>query len=376
MSAAKKIVLVSVINDLVTDARVNKTCMVLEESGYSVVLIGRRLPNSLPLPNWLFKAERMVLLFKRGPAFYFFFNLRLFFKLLFKKCDLLFANDLDTLWPNYLVSKLKGVPLIYDSHELFCDVPELMATPFKRKLWQRLEGKIVPKLKYCITVNNSIAAIFEKRYNVKFNVIRNIPDFSMKGFQPKTRQELGLPTNKKIIVMQGAGINIDRGSEELVDAMAQVNNAILLVIGGGDVWPLLQKKVSDKRLQDKVRLISKIPKQELLHYTCNADLGVTIDKNTNPNYYNSLPNKLFDYIHCSVPVLASHLPEIEKVIHEYGIGTFIPNHQPETIARCLNELLNSTELNIFKANTARAAAELTWEKEKHKYLEILRQINY
>lgn len=121
------------INDLVTDNRVHKICTTLEECGYEVRLIGRKLPGSLPLPAWSFGAERMSLLFKTGPLFYLFFNLRLFFRLLFKKADLLYANDLDTLLPNYLVAGIKNIPLIYDSHELFCEVPELQHSALKKK---------------------------------------------------------------------------------------------------------------------------------------------------------------------------------------------------------------------------------------------------
>lgn len=374
--STKKIVIISVINDLVTDARVNKTCNVFLESNYDVVLVGRKLPDSLPLPQRPFKAERMSLIFTKGPAFYLFFNLRLFFKLLFKKCDLLFANDLDTLLANYWASKLKQVPLVYDSHELFCDVPELLSSPSKRKIWQRLEQRIVPKLKYCITVNQSIASIFEEKYKVKFHVIRNIPDMNVAAFKPKSRQELGLPTDKKIILLQGAGINIDRGAEELVEAMALVDNAQLLIIGGGDVWPVLEKMVTEKQLETKVILKRKIPKQELLHYTFNSDLGISIDKNTNPNYYNSLPNKLFDYIHCGIPVLASRLPEIEKIVKGYSVGTFIPSHQPSQIAETINSLFALGNLELYKKNTVLAAKELNWTIEKQKYLEILKQIKY
>ncbi len=127
MFTTKRIALVSVINDLVTDTRVNKTCNLLCEAGYEVVLIGRKLPDSLELPGWPFRAVRINLLFKSGPFFYLFFNFRLFFRLLFTKADLLFANDLDTLLANYLVSRLIKIPLVYDSHELFCEVPELIS---------------------------------------------------------------------------------------------------------------------------------------------------------------------------------------------------------------------------------------------------------
>ncbi len=372
MFTTKKIAIVSVINDLVTDNRVNKTCLTLIESGFEVILIGRELPDSLPVPKWPFKAIRMRLLFLKGPLFYFFFNLRLFFKLLFKKADLLFANDLDTLLPNYLVSKMRSIPLIYDSHELFCEVPELLNSPTKRKIWQGIESKIVPKLKTCITVNESIAKIFEEKYLVKFKVIRNISD-SIIDFKPMSKVELGMPEDKKIILLQGAGINIDRGAEELIDAMQYAEDALLFIIGSGDVWKVLEQKIKAQKLEGKVKLINKIPKKELMNYTYNADLGLSIDKNTNLNYYYSLPNKIFDYIQAGTPILASKLPEIEKIISHYKIGDFIDTHNPKAIAAKINEMLASSKLQEYKANTITAAEELSWANEKQKLKTIFSQ---
>lgn len=373
MFTTKKIALVSVINDLVTDNRVNKTCNALIECNYHVVLIGRRLPDSLPLPHWPFKAIRMRLFFRKGPLFYVFFNIRLFFTLLFKKADLLYANDLDTLLPNYLIARLKKIPLIYDSHELFCEVPELQHSPFKKRIWLKLEGWIVPRLNNCITVNESIAEVFSKKYKVAFHSIRNISDYPT-HFSPKSKEALNLPEDKKILILQGAGINIDRGAEELIEAMGSVKNALLLIIGGGDVWPFLEKRIKETGLSDRVKLIQKIPKQELMHYTALADLGLTIDKNTNLNYYYSLPNKIFDYIHAEIPVLASRLPEIEKIITGYGIGDFIKDHQPETISDKINDMLQSPRLPEYKANTRTAKENLNWFLEKQKLIQIIQTI--
>jgi glycosyltransferase involved in cell wall biosynthesis len=366
----QKIAIVSVINDLVTDNRVNKTCLTLRSCGYDVILIGRKLPGSLPLPDWPFKSHRLRLWFRKGPLFYLFFNLRLFFQLLFRKSHLLYANDLDTLLPNYLVARLKGVPLIYDSHELFCEVPELQQSPVKRKIWLKLEGLIVPKLKTCITVNDSIARLFGEKYHVRFESVRNISD-PVPGFLPKTREALDLPAGKKIILLQGAGINVDRGAEELIDAMAFVENCLLLIIGGGDVWEVLQEKVRKQDLSAKVRLISKIPRQELMHYTYNADLALSVDKNTNLNYYYSLPNKIFDYIHAGVPILASDLPEIRQIIASYEIGEFISDHSPVHIAGRINDLLSSDRLFAYRRHMARAQRELNWSAEQQKLRRII-----
>jgi glycosyltransferase involved in cell wall biosynthesis len=367
----KKIAIVSVINDLVTDNRVNKTCFALKECGYEVVLIGRKLPASLPLPLWPFTSIRMKLLFKQGPLFYLFFNLHLFFRLLFRKAHLLYANDLDTLLPNYLVSHIKKIPLIYDSHELFCEVPELQHTQFKKAVWQKLESWIVPKLKTCITVNESIADLFRQKYKVAFHSIRNISDYPT-SFVPRSRKELGLPENKNILILQGAGINVDRGAEELIDAMRFVDTALLLIIGSGDVWDVLEEKVKAQMLRDKVRLIRKIPKNELMHYTHAADLALSVDKNTNLNYYYSLPNKIFDYINAEIPILASHLPEIEKIITTYAVGDFIKDHHPETIAEKINALLGSEKLQEYKRNTLKAKNELQWSIERLKLLSLIK----
>lgn len=335
------------------------------DCGYEVLLLGRVLNTSLPVPNWPFQNKRLRLWFKSGPLFYLEFNFRLFLFLLFRPCQLLYANDLDCLGPNFLISKFKSVPIIYDSHELFCEVPELQKSRLKRKIWGTLEGFIVPRIKHCVTVNDSIARILKEKYGVPFLSVRNIPSLT-KDFIPKDRSELGLPLDKKILLLQGAGINIDRGAEELILAMRKVKDALLLIIGSGDVWPLLEKLINENQVQDRVKLIPKLPRAELLNYTFNADLGLSLDKNTNTNYFFSLPNKVFDYLHCAVPILTSRLPEIEKIVLAYQIGEFIENHDPEHIAEKINGLLSSSRLAQYKQNTFHAIQELNWEVEKKK----------
>jgi len=369
-----KRVIVSVINDLVTDVRVKKSCDELVGLGYDVLLVGRKLPHSSSLPNWTYRSVRMNLVFTKGVLFYLFFNFRLFFLLLFRKADLLLANDLDTLLPNYLISKIKRIPLVYDSHELFCEVPELMDAPLKKKTWEWLEAWIVPKLKYAITVNQSIADVFNSKYGITFSVVRNIPPV-LPVFHAKTKQELNMPMNKHIFILQGAGINVDRGAEELILAMKYIDNAVLYVIGSGDVWQDLVKLVTEKGLDKKVILIPKLPKEELLNYTRLADIGIAIDKDTNLNYRYSLPNKLFDYIHAEVPILASKMVEIENVIKKFDIGDFIDDHDPQHIAEKLNGMLLSPNYKKWKENLKHAKNVLTWDEEKKTFIQIIQSIN-
>ena len=371
-SKKHKRAIVSVINDLVTDQRVHRTCMVLYELGYDVLLVGKKKKNSKVLPDRVYKTKRMHLFFEKGVCFYLEFQIRLSFFLLRNKANLLYANDLDTLFPNFLTSNLKKSTLIYDSHEIFCEVPELLATPFKKKIWLTLEKSIVPKLKYCITVNNSIAKWFMEKYTIQFNVVRNIGDFSTVD-QLKSRAELGIPENKKMILIQGAGINIDRGAEEVVEAMQYLTQIVLYIIGSGDVIGQLKQMCIEKQLQDKIVFIDKIPADILVHYTACADLGLTLDKDTNLNYRYSLPNKVFDFINAGIPILSSRLPELEALINKYQIGDFIDNHQPKHIATKINELLSSIDYSIWKRNTQLAKKENCWQIEKQHLIKVIKQ---
>lgn len=357
--------IVSVINDLSTDQRVHKTATTLAQMGFQVTLVGRKQRKSIPLPTRDYATKRLFLLFESGPLFYAEYQIRLFWYLLFHKADILVANDLDTLLPNFLISKIKRGNLVYDTHELFCEVPELQHTPLKKNMWKSLEKWIFPKLKTVITVNDSIANIYSKKYNVPVKVVRNIPMKKGTTLNHISKAELHLPADKKIIVLQGAGINIDRGAEEAVLAMQYVNDAILLIIGSGDVMAILKQLVNTHRLETKVFFTGKVPLEKLLQYTQYADLGLTLDKDTNINYRYSLPNKLFDYIHSNVPVLASNLIEVKKIIDHYQVGTCIENHDPQHIANKINSML-ADEMNLkrWKENTQKAAQELSWDKEK------------
>ena len=189
------------------------------------------------------------------------------------------------------------------------------------------------------------------------------------------RKELGLPASKKIIILQGAGINIDRGAEELVESMNYLPEYLLLIIGGGDVIPDLKKIVLEKNLQSQVRFIAKQPIEILRKYTAASNLGATLDKANNINYKLSLPNKLFDYIHAGIPVLTSDLPELKNIVIGYNIGKVCPDHDPKNISNLIMEMLSSDEqIKIWEENSAIAAKELNWDKEKEKLLSIFKKI--
>lgn len=310
-------------------------------------------------------------MFKSGALFYAALNLRLFFYLLFKKTDVILANDLDTLLPAYLVSKLRGKRLVYDSHEYFTEAEGLTGRSFQKNVWLAIERSIFPKLKDVYTVNESIAAIYRKQYGVDVKVVRNIPE--LKPLEKiKSREELGLPTDRKILLLQGAYIDPDRGGVELVQAMQYVRHALLLIIGSGRDIERIKSLIVELKLEQKVKVIPKLPFDELRQYTANVDLGLSLDKPLHLNYTLSLPNKLFDYIHAATPVLVSDLPELRRIVTTYKVGMLAERVEPDYLSDCINEAFSDSSYNQWKQNCINAREELNWQNESKVLVEIYR----
>lgn len=310
------------------------------------------------------------MLFKKGFLFYALFNIRLFFFLLFHKFDLLVSNDLDTLLPNFLVSKLKRLPLVYDSHEYFTGVPELQNRRFVRDVWRSIEKAIFPSLKYVMTVSDSIADQYKSEYGLIPLVVRNCAKISDKII-PFTRKEIDIHPGHLLLILQGTGINIDRGGKELIDAINLTENVSLLIVGAGDQFGFLEKKVSDMNLSERIKLIPKCSWETLMKYTRSADAGISLDKNSNLNYLFSLPNKLFDYLSAGIPVIATDLPEIAKILKENDCGITISRPVPEEIRKAIIALRDNRKLlSNLKLNSVMASKSINWETESLKVKEL------
>jgi len=360
---SRKKVAFSVINCICFDQRVQKIAETVSKLDCEITIIGRRLGDCCDSDSVPFRTKRFRMLFKRGFFFYKFFNVRLFFYLLNHKFDLLVANDLDTLPANYLVSKLKHLPLVYDSHEYFTGVPELNNKPFRKWFWKTIERSIFPYLKYVMTVSDSISEQYEIEYKIRPLVVRNCSPVSS-DIKPYLHRDLGIPEDHLLLVIQGGGINIDRGGEELIEAINETESVILLVIGAGDVYKILKDRTDSLNLGGRIRFIPKLPWPEMMRYTKTADAGLTLDKGTNLNYRFILPNKLFDYISAGIPVIASRRFEVEKIVIGNNCGIIIPEITPQEISNAIKKLLDDRALlNKLKQNSVYASESLNWENE-------------
>lgn len=373
-----KRVIITVISDLVTDQRVHKVSLTLYEAGYDVLLIGARRRQSLDLLPRPYTARRIRMLFQKKVFFYAEFNLRLFLLLLFTPGDIFLGNDLDALPGTWLAAKLRRKPVVYDTHEYYLGMPELEGRHFVKKCWQRIERYLFPRLEHIYTICDSFAGLYHQDYGRTLDVVRNVPLLNSGPSVPLPLEiETRIPRDKFLLLFQGAGINPQRGVEELVAAMGYLDprQFHLIIIGGGDVFPGIVRLVRELSLDDRITLIPKVPFEVLRSLTPRAQLGLSLDKPNNINHVYGLPNKIFDYLHAGVPVLVSHVVELEKIVRAYDVGDFIEHHSPEHIAAKIEAISRDpARLAAWKRNTEKVRLECNWEREGRIVVGIFEQI--
>jgi len=354
----------AVTNDLSYDQRMIRICTSLSNAGYAVTLIGRRWRKTPPATAQPFLQKRLFCFFKKGKLSYLEYNLRLFFYVLFIKADAVCAIDLDTILPFYTISALKRIPRIYDAHELFCEMKEVVTRPAVYRMWKAVERFTVPKFKYGYTVNEPIAQEFCRMYNVQYEVIRNVP----------VLQPLIIPAKtEKYILYQGA-VNEGRSFETLIPAMQYVN-ARLIICGDGNFMQQARQLVQEFNLNEKVIFKGKLLPAELKEYTGMAWAGVTIFENNGLNNFYSLGNRFFDYLHAGLPQLCVNYPVYQEINNQHAVAVLIDDLRPETIARGLNELLNNEKLYTFlQQNCLQARQVFNWQQEEKKLLSFYKNI--
>lgn len=361
MGGLKRIIF-TVTNDLSYDQRMQKICRSLSSAGYEVELVGRQRGFSIPFTNEPFKQTRLQCIFNKGKLFYIEYNIRLLFYLTFSQFDAACAIDLDTIVPLCITGKLKGAKLVYDAHEYFTEVPEVVRRPKVQKIWQWVERIFVPQFDLIYTVSGGLAELYEQKYGKRVEVIMNVPN-SQPLPSPKGEARAGF------ILYQGA-LNEGRGLEHLIAAMQQIDCPLKLA-GEGDLSAQLRQQVKNMRLESKITFLGYIPPVELKKITAQATIGINLVENTGLSYYYSLSNKFFDYIHASVPQVCIAFPEYEKLNKTYNVALLVGDCSTVQISGAINRLLKDEGLyRQLQKNCEVCSHVLNWQQEEIKLLDL------
>lgn len=360
----KKRIVCTVTNDLNYDQRMIRICTSLSNAGYDVTLVGFKRKKSPPLVPQPFRQYRIPIIAEQGKLLYIDYWTKLFFFLLFRKADILCAIDLDTIMPVYYASKIRRKKRVYDAHELFTELQEVVTRPAIYRMWKWIESHTVPRFPVGYTVGAFIAKEFKRRYNVDYHLVRN-----MTVLKPLTIPE----KTDRYILYQGA-VNVGRCFEYLIPAMRQVN-ARLIVCGEGNFYNEAIALTRNLGLDDKVIFKGYISPAELRNYTLQAYIGITLFEAIGPSNKMSLANRFFDYMHNGVPQLCMKYPEYERINAEFEVAHLIEEPTPDQIAAGLNHLLKDEATYArLQENCLRAREKYCWQEEEKTLLKIYKEL--
>lgn len=350
-------IIITVINNLVSDNRVHKMAGYLENRGYEVWMVGRTWPGGQIPSGRPGRVFRFKMLFHKGVLFYLCMNIRLFLFLTTHRCNRIVAVDLDTLPACVLAGWLKRILVIMDSHELFTEIPELQHRLIKKRIWQWIEAFFIRRISAGITVSPGLVKIYKERYNKEFLLVRNVPDIT------GGLMELRATADKPTIYYQGA-LNVGRGLESAIKALVYLPGYRMVIVGDGDIASSLRQMAVDLRVDNRVVFVGKVPFEDLHKYIIGAHIGLCLLENIGLNYYHSLPNRIFDYPLAGLPVLASAFPDISEVVSQHETGLLTETLDPQKIAELIKQACEDFHLRHHWSRTLpQVASKLNWEKE-------------
>ncbi len=375
-------------NDFRNDARVLKEAQTLQRAGYQVTVFALHAPGITKKKEVLdegirvVRVSRMSLWRLKGKQTHFVQLLRiatrswthlgLLWQLVRSKPDVVHGHDVNTLPTAWLASVIARVPLVYDAHEISTDREGYAGF---RKLVGWVEKKLMPRAAGTITTTDIRAKFFALAYKVpRPLVLQNRPRLIQVPRSEKIREELGLEQPWPIVLYQG-GLQQGRGLERIVDAAQQVGNAYFVFIGGGRLELPLKEQVVRLGLEEQVHFIDTVSLDSLPHYSSSADIGVQAIENTCLNHYSTDSNKLFEYMMAGLPIVATSLPEIRKVVHQFDFGLTVPPADTDALAQAINQLVEDDDLRQrYGVNAVKGGQELNWEEQERYLVRLYRNI--
>jgi hypothetical protein len=370
--------LFAVTTDLNYDQRMQRICGSLARAGYQVELVGWERASSVPLGVQPYAQHRLRGWFQRGKLFYLEYNIRLFYYLLHRRADLWSCADLDAALPTWARAWLGSQPFVYDAHELFTEVPEVVGRRWVQRAWQGVENFIVPRAQLRYTVGPALARLFGQRHpGYSFGVVRNVPAGvganETTSTKPEPRQQaptaqVSSAATQPMLLYQGV-LNVGRGLAQLLDAMPLVP-ARLVICGEGDCSAELRAQAQRLGLltSGQVEFRGYVLPELLRHITAEATIGIMLLENTGLSYYYSLANKFFDYVQAGIPQLCIDFPEYRVLNEQYQVAELVPDLAPATLAAGLARLLPGGQPGAhyqqLAANCRQARTEWNWQQEE------------
>jgi glycosyltransferase involved in cell wall biosynthesis len=369
----------AVVSDLSYDARVWKEVRSLSAAGYDVCLIGcgyelarpRRSQSEgidvveLPLGSRAGSVSRVG---RAGTL------LRVWFEILRTRARAYHAHNIHVGPAAWLASRLRRAALVYDAHELYgYPVENGRINTFVMQTSRRLERFMVRRSDHVITTNRSRADILRQLHGrSSIVVLENVPA-RRDDVEPL---DPGFPQERPVVLYQGGIYARTRAFRQTIEALGMIDDVAFVILGFGrnDDLALIRSWASEFGVESRVHLLPPRPFDELVRTAAAATIGIVPIIAFDADTYTGDTNKLFEYLMAGLPVAASDIPEIRRVLEssEPSPGELFDASSPTSIAAAIQRILDDRELYQARRRAARRLAleRYNWNVQEGRLLEV------
>jgi glycosyltransferase involved in cell wall biosynthesis len=289
------------------------------------------------------------------------------------KADFYLANDWHMLPVARALAKERDVRFGYDTHEYAVEEyryrPDFLTT--KVPMVRAIEARALREAAVTTAVSAGIAkdmAVLHEVERVPVE-IRNVPN-RVTDLSPP------MPTRKRMCVYFHGIITFDRGLEECIRSVPLWRPEFVFQMRGPirpEFMPVLKAEIIKAGVWDRVEILPEVAMVDLVKAAAEADIGISTPPSTSKHNIYALPNKFFEYIQAGLAMCVADLPDMQRIMTQYDLGVPIRAVTPEAIAEAVNSFTPEL-VDRYKANARKAAADLNWEVEQAKLVELYEQI--
>jgi glycosyltransferase involved in cell wall biosynthesis len=295
-----------------------------------------------------------------------------------EKPDVVHCNDLDTLLVGVLAKRRYGCRLVYDAHEFYP-----LSDPHGRWLdigiFSLIERVLIRQADAVVTVNPPLAKAMSDAYGLDrvYSVPNAEPWVDRRPACPAPGEIGNLARGRVKFLFQGR-FTPGRGIDELIDGWAGVDagRAVLFLRGPDNIWrqAAIERAARLGLLGRSIYFLDAVAEDELVSAAAETDVGVIPYKPVILNDRLSCPNKLSQYLHAGLMVLANDLPYVRSVLREAQAGAFYSSAEPQTLAEAVRRLVENPELLARGRRNALCFARerFHWQAQSETFLALYR----
>ncbi|WP_169567992.1 glycosyltransferase family 4 protein [Sneathiella limimaris] len=289
------------------------------------------------------------------------------------------AHDTYSLQAAELFRKKYGARVLYDAVEVpnYRDRSLAAQKGYATNIYaadfiMSTEYELIRRADSLISISDGLAdVVAEQTGAARPTVVRNCRYTQPFKSSNSIRKDVGCKKDDKVVLFLNT-INYGDGFEETMEALKELPDYIRFVFLGG-----VQRLEGGKDINVELRKIGLFERctfiearepKELIRYISGADIMAIVRRPSNLNNEISLPNRVFEAISASVPLVAPNLRDIGKIVADYDIGEVYEATDPGDMAEKILFSLEKRRQKQLEKSLKKANKLLCWEEEEKQFL--------